>query len=449
MTGRRRPASTLLRLLLLGVAAAGHPVLAGAADDVERAKELVVTVTGRLEGAETSGAGIIVGSRADRLYIVTARHVVRRGAQAAGQLRVGLKTLPGESFEAALQIHEEPGLDLAVLRVSEVGRHQIPVGSLPFDRLGDPGSLRRGMNVFPVGNPKGLAWQTSVTPDRIRSDVAGDLIDFESSFIREGHSGGGLFTERGELVGMVVADQPPYGRALSIARIIRALQDWHYPVDLTRPAVRPLDPAAARPVPAPAPGGSTARPEERPGESLAARPAPGLEPQPGARTGKLCLDLEEADGDATLVASVRGQAGRRFTARPGECLDLEPGAYEVSLETAGALTCAPADAEVRAGATRPVRLRCEVDIAGRWYDGDDRDDYVDFRKAGGSSYEFILHSGGLPVARGIAVVERRVVQLQGLTLLGVGLIGELRARGRTLEGTIVSGGQATRGVLVR
>src|SRR5439155_16970764 len=69
-------ALTLLCLASV-VAAAG---LQTAGETEEEMKKLVVMIEARLAGESSVGAGIIVGIRADNLYIATANHVVRRGA---------------------------------------------------------------------------------------------------------------------------------------------------------------------------------------------------------------------------------------------------------------------------------------------------------------------------------------------------------------------------------
>lgn len=212
----------------------------------EEVKHLIVMVGGQESGADTLGAGIIVGVRADRLYIITANHVVRRAGQ---NLHVKLRSLPGERVPAKLLEDRDPQLDLAVLSVMAVKRHAIPVDEVPFDRLGDANAMKRGDAVYHVGHPNGIPWRVNVTPDRV-SDRAGDLIKFESNSIAPGDSGGGLFNGRWELVGMIKADQPPDGIAVSIGRILGRLKQWGYPVNLTRrkkPEEQVAQPSQERP----------------------------------------------------------------------------------------------------------------------------------------------------------------------------------------------------------
>jgi hypothetical protein len=454
-----------------------------ASDDAEKladtVKELVVVISGELDGAEISGAGIIVGSKADRLYIATANHVVRKGARDAQNLRVELKSLPGETFQALLQTHYDADLDLAVLRVSDVSRHKIPVETLSWDRLGSSTALKRGSPVYPVGNPKGLAWITPVTPDKI-ADVVGDQIHFESNFVREGHSGGGLFTERWELVGMILADQPPLSRALSMSRILKSLQQWNYPVSLV--AAREAPPSARRsaqsqaseiaPPDAPPkiPSGSTeggaSNPAVPPGAALTpprlATPNTAALPESselaeserkinnGPRgsptaTGRLCPSAPDDDGVSLVVSGM----GKRVTVRAGECIDLEAGSYHVGGDESG-VECESRSSTIVAGQTQSVRVSCTVDLTGTWFDETNRSEYVVFQRVAASEYHATFHEEGMQVGTAVATVDGRVVRLRGTVLLpAYPFSGEFRVTVRQMRGDLVLLGQRHPTVLVR
>ena len=112
-------------------------------------------ITGELGGGPTLGAGIIVGVGSDRLYIATANHAVRRGTQEAQKLRVRLRMMPGEWFDARLLDDRDGDVDLAAPSVVGVKQRGIPVDVLPFGRLGDPGVLKRGDEVYHVGYANG------------------------------------------------------------------------------------------------------------------------------------------------------------------------------------------------------------------------------------------------------------------------------------------------------
>ena len=84
------------------------------------AEQLVVMIRCTLDGKESSGAGIIFGAANDRLYVVTASHVVRHGADEATDIRVELRSLPGEPVRATLTTAFDAKLDLAVLSIGGV-----------------------------------------------------------------------------------------------------------------------------------------------------------------------------------------------------------------------------------------------------------------------------------------------------------------------------------------
>ena len=216
-----------------GTLAAAEPAELLSRGMEEGIKQLVVMVRGQIRGETTNGAGIIFGTRGDRLYIATANHVVRWGKDKAEDITVELRGIPGEPLEAKL-LNPHFGrdrLDLAILSVRGVKSEAIPLDLIPFDRLGDAARVERGDAVYSVGYPQGKAWRVNVNPDRIASTV-GDFLRYESNVIAPGYSGGGLFNARGKLVGMIRADEPPEGEAVKINRILDAVSQWGFPVNL-------------------------------------------------------------------------------------------------------------------------------------------------------------------------------------------------------------------------
>lgn len=195
------------------------------------AKGLIAMIDGGVSGNGGFGAGIIVGSAADRLYIATADHVVRQGPNRLDRVRVRLISPPGQVLEAEVLSHFDRDLDLAVLSVAGIEGLGIELDGIPLQQLGSPDRLVRGDEVYSIGNPRGMAWQVNVNPDRIsRKDVLN--LAFESVLIAKGHSGGGLFNKNWALVGMITADQHPNGIALRIDRILEKMNEWGYPVAL-------------------------------------------------------------------------------------------------------------------------------------------------------------------------------------------------------------------------
>lgn len=150
--------------------------------------KLVVMVRAQLGAAPAFGAGIVFGREKDRLYILTANHVVRRGDAEATGIQVNLRTLPARALPARLLPRFDREMDIAVLMVENLASQGIDVCALSLDRLGDPTALRRGSGVYPVGNPNGAAWGMPVSHDQV-SMVTGDEIAFQSPFLAVGASG--------------------------------------------------------------------------------------------------------------------------------------------------------------------------------------------------------------------------------------------------------------------
>jgi alpha-tubulin suppressor-like RCC1 family protein len=194
-------------------------------------EQVVVMIRCTIDGQESIGAGILFGSANDRLYVVTANHVVRSGATGATDIRVELRSLPGEPVPATLTTRFDASLDVAVLSIAGASAKGITAARLPFDRLGDPAKLTRGDGVYVLGQPQGRPWGTNVAPIPVAS-VSDSILVFETSQVVPGHSGGALLDARGEIVGLVLNVQPPEARARSVAQIVPLLREWGFPVAL-------------------------------------------------------------------------------------------------------------------------------------------------------------------------------------------------------------------------
>jgi ankyrin repeat protein len=217
---------------LLG-AAAGSTLAQGSA--AMPAAELVVTVAGRIDQTPTLGAGIIFAREKDRLHIATAQHVVRNGSRAATDLQVRLKGAPNVVLKARLLPQGDAGFDLAVLIVDDVAG--VEPCRLALNVLAAPEAIARGRDVYPVGNPNGEPWALPVKPDAI-ADASNDRVVFQSAVLARGHSGGALIDARGRLVGLIQADEPPFGRALDVRKLVELLAQWKLPVQLSVPDSR-------------------------------------------------------------------------------------------------------------------------------------------------------------------------------------------------------------------
>jgi len=195
------------------------------------ALDLIVTISGSIDGDLVSCAGIIFGMDNNLLYIMTANHSVRHGPIKATNIRIGFRNLPHQSLNARLLDFFDSEFDLAVLTISSWSEHGIDACNLPFLKLKKIENLKRGDSVFPVGNPNGLAWIIPVVPDKI-AKISKTHLYFQSNFISVGHSGGALLLNDGGFIGMIIKDQPPFGVATALTKIVERLKRWGLPVDL-------------------------------------------------------------------------------------------------------------------------------------------------------------------------------------------------------------------------
>ncbi|VUX56158.1 exported protein of unknown function [uncultured Woeseiaceae bacterium] len=200
--------------------------------NIEKSFPNVVMIDAKIDGQPGFGAGIVIGTRAGRIYIATADHVVRSGRREATDIQVRFRFLPGVRFDARLLEHKDKGLDVAIISVAG-GSNQIPEGEFKFDILGVSGDLERGSDVHPLGNPSANAWGVALNPEKVDNRKA-TVIAFQSSYIQGGHSGGALLDSCGDVVGMIVRDNAPNGEAVRIESVLDFLKQSNYPVDLNK-----------------------------------------------------------------------------------------------------------------------------------------------------------------------------------------------------------------------
>jgi alpha-tubulin suppressor-like RCC1 family protein len=225
--------------ITLVVAAALLATVRGAASaDMESdMQRLVALVSVRFEGSTElngGGTGVVIAATPERLYLVTAAHVVRAQGHSANEIE--LQFGEGKPLVKAQLGQFDTDLDLAVLIVDQPRKSGMDIEHLPFDRLATLGTVHRGDQVFMMGR-RGQRLSVNVTPDRV-SSVSDNTIAVESNFIVKGFSGGPLFSDRWQLLGMIVSDDPPEGTARPLPAIMAKLKQWNVPVDLRTPHVR-------------------------------------------------------------------------------------------------------------------------------------------------------------------------------------------------------------------
>lgn len=218
-------------LMLAGFAVSAQEEDAGDFDaGFERTAKIVVMIKADYDGVDEFGAGIIFGRQKDRLLIATAWHVIHRGTMVPQKILVTFRSMPGKDFEArVLKNGGDNGLDLAVIAVDNLAGSGFKVCDVEFDCLRRKDEIKRRDSVYPVGNPSGVAWALTPDPDKISQLSKNDIV-FQSSAISSGHSGGALLNKDAYLLGMITADQPPFGKALHIDSLTKHLKLWGFPV---------------------------------------------------------------------------------------------------------------------------------------------------------------------------------------------------------------------------
>lgn len=231
----------------------------------DEAKDLVVMVHSELGGGYVPGAGIVFNVANDRIYIVTAKHVVASGSVEDGDfleassVNVEFWQLPGEQFEATLNGPLDTALDMAVLslRVEDVGP---TAATFPFALLAG-GDIDASETVTTIGQGSGQAWAALVEPTNV-VDTTGGLLELQNGSVSQGDSGGGLFAETGELLGMVVDDAPPALRVIESETLFAELENNRYAVASANNETPPDNEVVSgedspRPVPSGCPGNTT------------------------------------------------------------------------------------------------------------------------------------------------------------------------------------------------
>jgi alpha-tubulin suppressor-like RCC1 family protein len=241
MVEEERLTSLLVLRTAMAICAAAALLLvprgAASADEAAEMQRLVALVAVQFDGSSTlsgGGTGVVFAATPEHLYVVTAAHVVRAQGHSADDIE--LQLAEGKPLVRARLGQFDTDLDIAVLIVDQPRKAGVNIDNLPFDHLAAAGTARRGDQVFMIGR-RGERLSVNVTPDRI-SSITDRTIAIETNFIVKGFSGGPLFGDRWQLLGMIVSDDPPEGTARPMPAILSKLKQWGLPIDLRVPHVR-------------------------------------------------------------------------------------------------------------------------------------------------------------------------------------------------------------------
>jgi serine protease Do len=158
---------------------------------------------GTPRGRRFVGSGFIIDPSG---IIVTNRHVVEGATDI-------LVTLQDNTLLRAKLLAQADQIDVALIKVT-------PESPLPSVRFGDSDTLRVADRVLAIGNPLGLGGSVtrgivSALNRDIRDTQFDDYIQTDAA-INHGNSGGPLFNERGEVIGMNTAIFSPEATSGSI-----------------------------------------------------------------------------------------------------------------------------------------------------------------------------------------------------------------------------------------
>ena len=144
-----------------------------------------------------SGSGFVISSNATTSYILTNYHVID------GVSDIKVFFADGKSYDATLVGGEQEN-DIAVLKID--------AGNLQTVTLGDSDALNVGQEVYAIGNPLGELTFTFTggyvsAKDRSVTMSDGTVMNMlqTDTAINSGNSGGPLFNEYGQVIGIVSA----------------------------------------------------------------------------------------------------------------------------------------------------------------------------------------------------------------------------------------------------
>jgi hypothetical protein len=151
-------------------------------DVAEKASPSVVTLT----TPAGQGSGVIIDSSG---VVVTNLHVIR------AQTQVVVKLANGDTYDDVRIIDADERKDLALLKIKAFG--------LAVAQLGNSNQVRAGDHVVLIGSPKGLEMTVSDgLISAVRDMGEGYHLLQTSAAASPGSSGGGMFNDFGELIGI-------------------------------------------------------------------------------------------------------------------------------------------------------------------------------------------------------------------------------------------------------
>jgi WD40 repeat protein len=206
-------------------------MLSSQAKGASRAQIVMLSVEGGCAG------GIIVGYDEKTVYVATAAHVADLSAQSLPLVKVKFEGLIDSARTGRFwpQFETRDKGDLAVVTVDRDAVISKFLNGLDFAILSPVPLGPPDAPVTSIGCSGGGEWSSGSNETLLAPDQG--YLRFQSS-VAEGQSGGGLYNEAWELIGMPLDVGPNGIYARPIAQIVEDLRNWGVPV---RIAPRPLN----------------------------------------------------------------------------------------------------------------------------------------------------------------------------------------------------------------
>ena len=194
--------------------------------DNEVLKRGVVKIIAEKPGnTPETGAGVVVGIDKKIAFILTAHHVVSESRR----IDVVFIDKQWEKFNARVFEKYDADLDLAVITVDLVEGRK--VSDVPKFTVGDFLELKEGDKVFTIGHPLNSGWDISINTNTIRrlnNEQDFRKFRFTNTGVAPGSSGGPIFNEQGDLIGIVISTRQDYAIAAKINDVLSVLRkEWY------------------------------------------------------------------------------------------------------------------------------------------------------------------------------------------------------------------------------
>jgi S1-C subfamily serine protease len=162
--------------------------------------------------------------------VIATNHHVIEGAAA-----VRIKFAAGEKFTSVELLADDPGLDLALLKIDYSAGDAGTAPDVKALLLGDSDAAKVGERVISIGNPLGLEHTLTDGLVSARRIFEGRQWIQMSAPVSPGNSGGPLFNMRGEVIGVTTAQLGFFARGQNLNLAV--------PVNVLKGMLKPEYPA--------------------------------------------------------------------------------------------------------------------------------------------------------------------------------------------------------------